>query len=60
LANSNAVTALLAGPSQSSAVMGVTRKTQTFGSSGPRHQHCRSISRSPRPWRGREAPVRVP
>ena len=37
LTNSNTATAVLAGPSQSSAVSGVIRSTHTFGSSGPFH-----------------------
>src|SRR5262245_21992983 len=44
LANSSAATALLAGPSHSSAVIGVTRSTHTFGSSGPLH-HMLSVFR---------------
>jgi hypothetical protein len=42
LTNSNAATALLAGPSHNSAVSGVTRSTHTFGSSGPFH-HVLSV-----------------
>src|SRR5262249_36589250 len=38
LANSNAATAALAGPSHNSAVIGRTRSRQTFGSSGLCHQ----------------------
>src|SRR5262245_10167257 len=41
-ANSYAATALLAGPSQSSATSGSTRSTQTFGSLGPFH-HMLSV-----------------
>jgi len=43
LTNSNAATALLAGPSHNSAVNGVTRSTHTFGSSGPFH-HISSVA----------------
>src|SRR6202049_3365591 len=42
LKNSNAATALLAGPSHNSAVSGVMRSTHTFGSSGPFH-HMSSV-----------------
>src|SRR5947199_10106283 len=38
LANSNAATAALAGPSHISAVIGRTRSRQPFGSPGPVHQ----------------------